>query len=102
MPQITRTKIQNVFSFSTGAWLNWSDESPDSEKPDEHFDSESEESQSIDSDHSSDFWYNWNPEIDKMIIARRATSYDHGCAFSCSKSYSKAFSLSFFVALALF
>ena len=83
MPQITRTKIQNVFSFSTGAWLNWSDESPDSETPvlthrvedqrEEHFDSESEESQSIDSDHSSDFWYNWNPEIDKMIIKTRAT-----------------------------
>ena len=73
MPQITKTKIQNVFSFSTGAWLNWSDEAPASEKPEEHFDSESEESPSIDSDDSSDFWYHWSPQIDKMIIARRAT-----------------------------
>ena len=54
MPQITKTKIQNVFSFSTGAWLNWSDEAPASEKPEEHFDSESEEgSESIDSDDPS-------------------------------------------------
>ena len=73
MPQITKTKIQNVFSFSTGAWLNWSDEAPVSEKPEEHVDSESEESESMDSDHSSDFWYHWNPEIDKMIIKTRAT-----------------------------
>ena len=70
MPQITKTKIQNVFSFSTGAWLNWSDES---KQPEEHSDSESEESQSMDSDHSSDFWFNWSPEIDKMIIKTRAT-----------------------------
>ena len=73
MPQITKTKIQNVFSFSTGAWLNWSDEAPASEKPEEHFDSESEESSTIDSDDSSDFFYHWSPEIDKMIIKTRAT-----------------------------
>ena len=70
MPRITQNKIQNVFSFSTGSWLNWSDES---KQPEEHFQSESEESQSIDSDHSSDFWYHWSPEIDKMIIKTRAT-----------------------------
>ena len=70
MPRITQSKINNVFSFSTGSWSHWSDES---EKPEEHFDSESEESQSIDSDHSSDFWFNWSPEIDKMIIKTRAT-----------------------------
>ena len=73
MPRITQSKINNVFSFSTGSWLNWSDEAPASEKPEEHVDSESEESQSIDSDHSSDFWFNWSPEIDKMIIKTRAT-----------------------------
>ena len=70
MPRITQTKIQKEFSFSTGSWLHWSDES---KQPEEHFQSESEESQSIDSDHSSDFWYHWSPEIDRMIIARRAT-----------------------------
>ena len=70
MPRITQTKIQKEFSFSTGSWLNWSDES---KQPDEHFDSESEESQSIDSDDSSDFWYHWSPEIDRMIIKTRAT-----------------------------
>ena len=28
MPRISQTKINNVFSFSTGSWLNWSDEAP--------------------------------------------------------------------------
>ena len=26
MPRITNSKIANVFSFSIGSWLNWSDE----------------------------------------------------------------------------
>ena len=73
MLRITQSKINNVFSFSTGSWLNWSDEAPASKQEEEHFDSESEESQSIDSDHSSDVWYNWNPEINKTIIKTRAT-----------------------------
>ena len=70
MPRITQHKIQNSFSFETGSWLKWSDES---KQPDEHSNSESEGSQSIDPDHSSDFWYHWSPEIDKMIIKTRAT-----------------------------
>ena len=72
MPRITQSKINKVFSFSTGSWLNWSDEAPASKQLEEHYNSESEESQSIDSDDSSDFWYHWSPEIDRMIIARRA------------------------------
>ena len=72
MPRTTNSKINNFFSFSTGVWLNWSDE-PRPEPREEETETESESDQSIDSDHSSDFWYHWSPVIDKMIIARRAT-----------------------------
>ena len=73
MTRITNSKITNVFSFSTGSWLNWSDEPAPNQQQVFTQEAESEESQSIDSDHSSDFWHHWNPQIDKMIIARRAT-----------------------------
>ena len=73
MPRITNSKIANVFSFSTGSWLNWSDEPAPNQQQVFTQEAESEESQSIDSDHSSDFWHHWSPQIDKMIIARRAT-----------------------------
>ena len=63
-----KNQINQKFSFSTGSWLNWADEAPTPTIKEE-----SEESQSIDSDHSDDFWHNFNPQIEKMIIARRAT-----------------------------
>ena len=73
-----KKQIRHKFSFSTGAWLNWADDPPAVltqrvEDQRENQEAESEESQSIDSDHSSDFWHNWSPTIDKMVIARRAT-----------------------------
>ncbi len=71
MPRITQSKINNVFSLSTGSWLNWSDEAPVERQLEE--DTETEDSQSIDSDHSSNFWYHWSPEIDRMVIKTRAT-----------------------------
>jgi hypothetical protein len=33
---------------------------------------DSDQSSDIPADHSSDFWYNWSPVLDGMIIARRA------------------------------
>ena len=63
-----KNQINQKFSFSIGSWLNWADEAPTLTLKEE-----SEESQSIDSDHSDDFWHNFNPQIEKMIIARRAT-----------------------------
>ena len=68
MPLVTKPKISTSFSFSTGSRLKW-----DEEAPTENKEEESEESQSIDSDHSDDFFHNFNPTIEKMIIARRAT-----------------------------
>ena len=64
MPRISQSKIQNVFSFSTGSWLNWSDEAPAPQQQQET-ETDSEESQSIDSDHSSDLFHNFSPEIEK-------------------------------------
>ncbi len=60
MSPLTKTKICNSFSFATGSWLKWDDEAPTTIKEEE-----SEETQSIDSDHSDDFWHNWNPTIEK-------------------------------------
>ena len=71
MPRISQSKIQNVFSFSTGSWLNWSDEAPAPQQQQET-ETETEDSQSIDSDHSSDFFFNFSPEIERMIIKTRA------------------------------
>ena len=68
MAPVTKTKICNSFSFATGSWLKWDDEAPATNQEEE-----SEESQSIDSDRSDDFFHNFNPQIEKMIIARRAT-----------------------------
>ena len=67
MPRISQSKIQNVFSFSTGSWLNWSDDAPAPQQQQET-EAETEDSQSIDSDHSSDFFFNFSPEIERMII----------------------------------
>ena len=75
MPRISQTKINNVFSFSTGSWLNWSDEAPapqQQQQEEEEQETETEDSQSIDSDHSSDFFFNFSPEIERMIIKTRA------------------------------
>ena len=74
MPRITQSKINNVFSFSTGSWLNWSDEAPapQQQQQEEEQETESEESQSMNSDHSSDFFHNFSPEIERMIIKTRA------------------------------
>ena len=63
-----KNQLNQKFSFTTGSWLNWADEAPTLTQKEE-----SEESQSIDSDHTDDFWHNWNPTIEKMIIARRAS-----------------------------
>ena len=64
--------MQNHFSFSTGSWLNWSDEAPAPQQQEEEQETETEDSQSIDSDHSSDFFFNFSPEIERMIIKTRA------------------------------
>ena len=71
MPRISQRKIQNVFSFSTGSWLNWSDEAPAPQQ--QETETETEDSQSIDSDHSSDYFFKFSPEIERMIIKTRAT-----------------------------
>ena len=68
MAPLTKTNVCQNFSFATGSWLKWDDEAPATNQEEE-----SEESQSIDSDHSDDFWHNWNPTIEHMIIARRAS-----------------------------
>ena len=68
MAPVTKTKICNSFSFATGSWLKWDDEAPATNQEEE-----SEESQSIDSDRSDDFFHNFNQTIEHMIIARRAT-----------------------------
>ena len=68
MAPLTKTKICNSFSFATGSWLKWDDEAPTLTLKEE-----SEESQSIDSDHTDDFWHNFNQTIEHMIIARRAS-----------------------------
>jgi hypothetical protein len=58
MPRISQSKIQTVFSFSTGSWLNWSDEAPaPQQQQQQEEETETEDSQSIDSDHSSDFFF---------------------------------------------
>ncbi len=66
MPLATKTKINNVFSFSTGSWLTWSDEAP--VEKEEAEETETEDSQSIDSDHSSDFFYNFSPDIEDILL----------------------------------
>ena len=64
MPRISQTKINNVFSFSTGSWLNWSDEAPaPQQQQEEEQETESEESQSMNSDHSSDFFTTLAPKL---------------------------------------
>ena len=63
-----KNQLNQKFSFTTGSWLNWADEAPTLTQKEE-----SEESQSIDSDRSDDFFHNFNPQIEKMIIARRAS-----------------------------
>ena len=68
MAPVTKTKICNSFSFATGSWLKWDDEAPATNQEEE-----SKESQSIDSDHTDDFWHNFKQTIEHMIIARRAT-----------------------------
>ena len=67
MPRISQSKIQNVFSFSTGSWLNWSDEAPAPQQQQEQQETEtdSEESQSMNSDHSSDFFTTSAPKLKK-------------------------------------
>ena len=67
MAPLTKSKICNNFSFATGSWLKWDEEAPTTMQEEK-----TEESQSIDSDHSSGFFHNWSPTIEKMIIARRA------------------------------
>ena len=67
MQSVTKPKIATSFSFSTGSWLKWDDEAPALNQEEK-----SEDDQSIDSDHSSDFFHNFNPQIERMIIARRA------------------------------
>ncbi len=60
MPLFTKTKFNNVLSFSTGSWLDWSDEAPvqkeEEEEEEEEEETDTENSQSTDSDHSSDFF----------------------------------------------
>ena len=68
MAPLTKTNVCQNFSFSTGSWLKWDDEAPALTQEEK-----SEDDQSIDSDHSSDFFHNFNPTVEKMIIARRAT-----------------------------
>ena len=63
-----KNQLNQKFSFTTGSWLNWADEAPTLTQKEE-----SEESQSIDSDRSDDFFHNFNQTIEHMIIARRAT-----------------------------
>ena len=70
MPRTTNSKINTFFSFSTGSWLDWSDEQPAKQQEQEN---ETEDSQSIDSDHSSDFFFNFSPEVEHQIIKNRAT-----------------------------
>ena len=70
MPRTTNSKINTFFSFSTGSWLDWSDEQPAKQQEQE---TETEDSQSIDSDHSSDFFFNFSPEVEHLIIKNRAT-----------------------------
>ena len=74
MTQNTTPKIANVFSFCRGGCLNWDDEPPANQQhqPHQEHEPETDDSQSIDSDHSSDFWYNWSPTVDRMTIARHA------------------------------
>ena len=67
----TKKQINQKFSFSTGSWLNWVDEG-NTRQLQQIQEAKTEDDQSIDSDHSDDFWHNWNPTIEKMIIARRA------------------------------
>ena len=68
MAPLTKSKICNSFSLATGSWLKW-----DEGAPTENKEAKTEDDQSIDSDHSDDFRHNWNPTIEKMIIARRAS-----------------------------
>ena len=68
-------KIANVFSFSRGGCLNWDDEPPANQPPQEQ--QETDDSQSIDSDHSSNFWHNWSPAVDRVIVAHH-TAYLEG------------------------
>ena len=65
----------NVFSSSRGGCLNWDDEPAANQphQPHQEHEPETDDSQSIDSDHSSDFWHNWSPTVDRMIVARHAT-----------------------------
>ena len=69
--QNTTPTNANAFSSSRGGFLNWDDEPAANQSPQEH-EPETDDSQSIDSDHSSDFWYNWSPTVDRMTIARHA------------------------------
>jgi hypothetical protein len=62
-----------MFSFSSGAWLNWADDAPTENQQQQNQETETEDSQYIDSDQSSNFWHHWSPQIDKKIIARWAT-----------------------------
>ncbi len=78
MPLVTKPKISTSFSFSTGSWLKWDEGAPvftqgSQDQRATIKEEESEETQSIDSDHSDDFWHNFNPQFERMIIARRAT-----------------------------
>ena len=63
MPRLSQSKIHNVFSFSTGSWLNWSDEARAPQQQQQETETESEESQSMNSDHSSDFFTALAPEL---------------------------------------
>ena len=58
--------------MATDSWLNWADEG-NTRQLQQIQEAKTEDDQSIDSDHSDDFWHNWNPTIEKMILARRAT-----------------------------
>ena len=73
--QNTTPKVANVFSSSRGGFLNWDDEPAANQphQPHQEHEPETDDSQSIDSDHSSNFWHNWSPTVDRMIVARHAT-----------------------------
>ena len=70
MAPLTKTNVCQNFSFATGSWLKWDDEAPTLTQKEE-----SEESQSIDSDHTDDFWHNFNQTIEHMIVAPGLPSY---------------------------
>ena len=70
MPRTSNSKINTFFSFQTGSWLNWSDEAAPKTETETEYETQSE--QSIDSCHSSDFFFGFDPAVERMIIASRA------------------------------